>query len=147
MKRFITLLAACAALCGCSDESIFGEATKTHDPGPDDLESGSQGAAILKESNNYQLDEGRWAAVSSDLELLKKDLKGMHDQTGKLMKYDQFKDHFSQTLKEAMPKPAKFQFIADHKERWVYRCNLETGEIECFSMSVSNKLRLLSSIK
>jgi hypothetical protein len=40
----------------------------------------------------------------------------------------------------------KYQFICDENERWIYRCNMETGEIECFSMS-SNKLRLLSSIK
>ena len=40
----------------------------------------------------------------------------------------------------------KFQFLCDENERWIYRCNLITGEIECFSMS-SNKLRLLSSIK
>ena len=40
----------------------------------------------------------------------------------------------------------KYQFICDENERWIYRCNMETGEIECFSMS-SNKLRLLSSTK
>lgn len=40
----------------------------------------------------------------------------------------------------------KYQFICDENERWIYRCNMESGEIECFSMS-SNKLRLLSSIK
>ena len=41
---------------------------------------------------------------------------------------------------------AHYQFICDENERWIYRCNMRTGEIECFSMS-SNKLRLLSSIK
>ena len=40
----------------------------------------------------------------------------------------------------------KYQFICDENERWIYRCNMETGEIECFSMS-SNKFRLLSSVK
>jgi hypothetical protein len=40
----------------------------------------------------------------------------------------------------------KYQFLCDENERWIYRCNQETGEIECFSMS-SNKLRLLSSTK
>ena len=40
----------------------------------------------------------------------------------------------------------KYQFICDENERWIYRCNIETGEIECFSMS-SKKLRLLSSVK
>ena len=38
----------------------------------------------------------------------------------------------------------KYQFLCDENERWIYRCNRMTGEIECFSMS-SNKLRLLSS--
>ena len=40
----------------------------------------------------------------------------------------------------------QYQFICDENERWIYRFNMETGEIECFSMS-SNKLRLLSSVK
>ena len=40
----------------------------------------------------------------------------------------------------------KYQFLCDENERWIYRCNQLTGEIECFSMS-SNKLRLLSSTK
>ena len=41
---------------------------------------------------------------------------------------------------------ANYQFICDENERWIYRCNMITGEIECFSMT-SNKLMLLSSIK
>jgi hypothetical protein len=40
----------------------------------------------------------------------------------------------------------KYQFLCDENERWIYRCNRMTGEIECFSMS-SNKLRLLSSTR
>ena len=40
----------------------------------------------------------------------------------------------------------KYQFLCDENERWIYRCNRITGEIECFSMS-SNKLRLLSSTR
>ena len=40
----------------------------------------------------------------------------------------------------------KYQFLCDENERWIYRCDRMTGEIECFSMS-SNKLRLLSSSK
>jgi hypothetical protein len=39
-----------------------------------------------------------------------------------------------------------YQFLCDENERWIYRCNRMTGEIECFSMS-SNKLRLLSSTR
>lgn len=40
----------------------------------------------------------------------------------------------------------KYQFLCDENEKWIYRCNRMTGEIECFSMS-SNKLRLLSSTR
>ena len=40
----------------------------------------------------------------------------------------------------------KYQFLCDENERWIYRCNRMTGEIECFSMS-SNQLRLLSSTR
>lgn len=40
----------------------------------------------------------------------------------------------------------KYQFLCDENERWIYRCNRMTGEIECFSMS-TNKLRLLSSTR
>ena len=40
----------------------------------------------------------------------------------------------------------KYHFLCDENERWIYRCNRMTGEIECFSMS-SNKLRLLSSTR
>ena len=40
----------------------------------------------------------------------------------------------------------KYRLLCDENERWIYRCNRMTGEIECFSMS-SNKLRLLSSTR
>ncbi len=40
--------------------------------------------------------------------------------------------------------PPKYQFMCDPNERLIYRCNLQTGQIECFSMS-ANKIRPLSS--
>lgn len=60
--------------------------------------------------------------------------------------YERIKSLMDATIIKMSVKNAKFQFLCDENERWIYRCNLITGEIECFSMS-SNKLRLLSSIK
>ena len=65
--------------------------------------------------------------------------------------YDRIHSILLQTISDNLktqeqPKPAQFQFICDMNERWIYRCNLQNGEIECFSMS-SNKLKLLSSVR
>ena len=62
--------------------------------------------------------------------------------------YDRLEGSFLKMLLEskAEDEGSKYQFICDENERWIYRCNMESGEIECFSMS-SNKLRLISSIK
>lgn len=62
--------------------------------------------------------------------------------------YDRLEASFLKMLLEnnAEDEGSKYQFICDENERWIYRCNMESGEIECFSMS-SNKLRLISSIK
>ena len=60
--------------------------------------------------------------------------------------YERIKSLMDASVIKMSGENAKFQFLCDENERWIYRCNLITGEIECFSMS-SNKLRLLSSIK
>ena len=60
--------------------------------------------------------------------------------------FDRLKTIIHDSFQEQKTEGRKFQFLCDENERWIYRCNLITGEIECFSMS-SNKLRLLSSIK
>jgi hypothetical protein len=65
--------------------------------------------------------------------------------------YDRIHSIIFQTISDnlktqKLPEPAQFQFICDMNERWIYRCNLQNGEIECFSMS-SNKLKLLSSVR
>ena len=62
--------------------------------------------------------------------------------------YNRLEGSFLKMLLEskAEDEGSKYQFICDENERWIYRCNMESGEIECFSMS-SNKLRLISSIK
>ena len=62
--------------------------------------------------------------------------------------YSRLENAFAKLLLDSRSKEnlRKYQFICDENERWIYRCNMDSGEIECFSMS-SNKLRLLSSIK
>jgi hypothetical protein len=64
------------------------------------------------------------------------------------MDYEKIREIVSGVVHSAQSQnpEAHYQFICDENERWIYRCNMRTGEIECFSMS-SNKLRLLSSIK
>tara|TARA_B100000212_G_scaffold109131_1_gene81174 strand:+ start:547 stop:912 length:366 start_codon:yes stop_codon:yes gene_type:complete len=64
------------------------------------------------------------------------------------MDYEKIREIMSGVVNSAQSQvnQAHYQFICDENERWIYRCNMRTGEIECFSMS-SNKLRLLSSIK
>jgi hypothetical protein len=65
--------------------------------------------------------------------------------------YDRIHSIIFQTISDnlktqKLPEPSQFQFICDVNERWIYRCNLQNGEIECFSMS-SNKLKLISSVR
>ena len=64
------------------------------------------------------------------------------------MDYEKIRELMSGVVHSAQSQipEAHYQFICDENERWIYRCNMVSGEIECFSMS-SNKLRLLSSTK
>jgi len=76
--------------------------------------------------------------------------EGLEETIGKQEKIDYDRIH-SLVLQSVVDNlkpvnPSRYQFICDVNERWIYRCNLQTGEIECFSMS-SNKLRLLSSVR
>lgn len=145
MNRFIALLAACALASGCSDSgSIFGDATKTKEHEPDQVEK-SQGSSILNESRNYQPQGDVKAILDEGLSRLRNDLEKSLNR-GDQLDYDKVSALFGKTLDEKMHPPSKFQFIAEPNERWIYRCNLQTGQIECFSMT-SNKLRLLSTIK
>ncbi len=60
--------------------------------------------------------------------------------------YDRIHSLILQTVVDNLKpaEPPKYQFMCDSNERWIYRCDLQTGKIECFSMS-DNKLRPLSS--
>ena len=87
----------------------------------------------LEKTLNHQLSE-----LSGNLK------NGIDERTKN--NYERIKSLMDASVIKMSVKNAKFQFLCDENERWIYRCNLITGEIECFSMS-SNKLRLLSSIK
>ena len=56
---------------------------------------------------------------------------------------------FPAILLEQEPKPPenRFQFLCDANERWIYRCNLLTGEIVCYSMGSDYKLKRLDTVE
>lgn len=63
--------------------------------------------------------------------------------------YERLKLIFQQALLDQEPKPLenKFQFLCDANERWIYRCNLVTGEIVCYSMGSDFKLNRLDTVE
>ena len=63
--------------------------------------------------------------------------------------YERLKFIFQQSLLDQKPKPLenKFQFLFDSNERWIYRCNLVTGEIVCYSMGSDYKLKRLDTVE
>ena len=63
--------------------------------------------------------------------------------------YERLKFLFQQSLLEQEPKPPenRFQFLCDANERWIYRCNLLTGEIVCYSMGSDYKLKRLDTVE
>lgn len=140
MKRFLILFGALALTCGCSDSgSIFGDATKTHEPTPDEVESQSPGSIL----GGAPFDYGKVKEIlQNSLDDLKSEIEEI--EPGEPVDYDRMQSLLMQTLEAKMQPPAQFQFIAAANESWIYRCNLQTGKIECFSMT-SNQLRLLSS--
>ena len=140
MKRFLILFGALALTCGCSDSgSIFGDATKTHEPAPDEVENKVPSSLL----GGAPFDYGKVKDIlQNSLGDLKSQIEGI--EPGEPVDYDRMQSLLMQTLEAKMQPPAQFQFIADANERWIYRCNLQTGKIECFSMT-SNQLRLLSS--
>ena len=141
MKRFLAILSACAVTCGCSDSgSIFGDATKTNEAEPDKVETASPGSILSGTPFDYSKVKD---ILDTGFDKLKTDLEGSLD-AGEPVDYDRVRSLLMQTLEDKLQPPAQFQFIATDNERWIYRCNLQTGKIECFSMT-SNSLRLLSS--
>jgi hypothetical protein len=102
---------------------------------------------------SLEIPQGSYNAEFLD-SLLKKHLSDLIPAIGKAIPkpenfdYTRLEDSFLKMLLENRTDKnlKRYQFICDENERWIYRCNMETGEIECFSMSL-NKLRLLSSIK
>jgi len=63
--------------------------------------------------------------------------------------YERLKFLFQQSLLDREPKfpENKFQFLCDANERWIYRCNLVTGEIVCYSMGSDYKLKRLDTVE
>ena len=63
--------------------------------------------------------------------------------------YERLKFLFQQSLLDREPKSPenKFQFLCDANERWIYRCNLVTGEIVCYSMGSDFKLNRLDTVE
>ncbi|MBN37648.1 MAG: hypothetical protein CMI29_04205 [Opitutae bacterium] len=63
--------------------------------------------------------------------------------------YERLKLLFQQTLMDAEPKTPEnqYQFLCDANERWIYRCNLVTGEIVCYSMGSDYKLNRLDTVE
>jgi hypothetical protein len=141
MKQFLILFGVIAFCCGCSDGgSIFGDATKTNEATPDEVETSTPGSILSGPSFDYGKVEG---ILQNNFGKLKDDLEGSLN-AGEPVDYDRVRSLLMQTLQDQMQPPSQYQFIADANERWIYRCNLQTGKIECFSMT-SNQLRLLSS--
>jgi hypothetical protein len=63
--------------------------------------------------------------------------------------YERLQFLFQQSLLDREPKSPenKFQFLCDANERWIYRCNLVTGEIVCYSMGSDYKLKRLDTVE
>ena len=109
---------------------------------------------ILKALSARPLAEIDYDRVSGVVHESLNDVRGdIEEAIGKQEKinYDRIHSIIFQTISDnlktqKLPEPPQFQFICDVNERWIYRCNLQNGEIECFSMS-SNKLKLLSSVR
>ena len=109
---------------------------------------------ILKALSALPLTEVDYDRLSGVVHESLNDVRGdIEEAIGKQEKinYDRIHSIIFQTISDnlktqKLPEPPQFQFIFDVNERWIYRCNLQNGEIECFSMS-SNKLKLLSSVR
>lgn len=140
MKRTLILLFTCAFVCGCSDSGL--------------TEAGKSGIPANDQVSQSIHDDGEF-----DFEALKHFLDGNFTirvvngasqvyKGGEPVDYDRLKSDMRVAVEDGieLPVPAKYQFIAAPNENWVYRCNLQTGKIEVYSMA-SNKLLLLSETR
>lgn len=125
---------------GCSLEDL------TQDKTTEEIKDPLSSEEIKPQTSIDQVDLKSFEkTLNHQLSELSGNLKNGIDERTK-NNYERIKSLMDATVIKMSVKNAKFQFLCDENERWIYRCNLITGEIECFSMS-SNKLRLLSSIK
>mgnify|MGYP001272517642 FL=1 len=125
---------------GCSLEDL------TQDKTTEEIKDPLSSEEIKPQTSIDQVDLKSFEkTLNHQLSELSGNLKNGIDERTK-NNYERIKSLMDASVIKMSVKNAKFQFLCDENERWIYRCNLITGEIECFSMS-SNKLRLLSSIK
>lgn len=159
MKRLFGLLAA-LLFAGCFD---FGdEDSSSAEPAVSPVQMPSSPPAVNVTAASPALTKDLVEALSTrpvaDVDYDKMDAlvrKGIDEARGSIedaigkqekIDYDRIHSLILQSVVDNL-KPVevpKYQFICDANERWIYRCNLLTGKIECFSMS-SNKLRPLTS--
>ena len=147
---------------GDSSASDTGQVSVSSSGDPPDLssvvtatsESPYLSKEILNALSSLPLTEIDYDRLSGVVHESLNDVRGdIEEAIGKQEKinYDRIHSIIFQTISDnlktqKLPEPPQFQFICDVNERWIYRCNLQNGEIECFSMS-SNKLKLLSSVR
>ncbi len=140
MKRTLILLFTCAFVCGCSDSGLT-EAGKSGIPANDQVsQSINDDGGFDFEALKHFLDGNFTIRVVNGASQV---YKG-----GESVDYDRLKSDMRVAVEDGieLPVPPKYQFIAAPNENWVYRCNLQTGKIEVYSMA-SNKLLLLSETR
>lgn len=112
----------------------------------EDLQNASNASGKASDSaSSLVLEKGNAKQGQQGFEDFSMVIKNKIDEGAK-KNYEMMKELLNESMDKTSIEERKYQFLCDENERWIYRCNLITGEIECFSMS-SNKLRLLSSIK
>ena len=142
-KIFGSLIILSAFISGCEVNQLTSSNKETNESLPEVVVSRVSENVVSKafESKDFE------AFILQQMKILESKL------SNKLESIDPAdSDQIQQIIKQELvsflkeKQDMKYQFLCDENERWIYRCNRMTGEIECFSMS-SNKLRLLSSTR
>ena len=141
MKRTLILLFTCAFVCGCSD-SGFNETSKSEIPAND------QANSIHDDDRPGFPFEDLKRFLDGNFTIKVVDGTSHVYKGGEPVDYDRLRSDMRVAVEDGieLPVPPKYQFIAAPNEKWVYRCNLQTGKIEVYSMT-SNKLLLLSETR
>ena len=148
MKSFLTLVICLNLLVGCGNEdSVLKNQDLNSTKALDELSKATIQELEDQEFKPFQEGDELDMLLRQHIEKIIPAIRESMPEVPKF-DYERLEHSFLKMLTQNNQayKQKKFQFICDENERWIYRCNMDTGEIECFSMS-SNKLRLLSSIK